>query len=307
MMKIGVIGLGNIAQKAYLPVMVEMQDVVEWHLCSRNREKLEAVGKKFGFQHLYTSIEEWLDSGIEAAFVHVATVAHAEIIRKLLERGISVYVDKPISDDPEETKELIELADAKGLLLTAGFNRRFAPMVERLKGIPDKKMILIQKDRVKNVEPVRFAVYDLFIHIADTALYLLDDEVVSLQSHLVENEGELKRLWLMLETKSTTCFVSMNYEAGANQEVMEVQSPEGIARVLNLTDMTIEQKNGKQQVAFGDWEGTLRKRGFAPLIASFVAGVKEHTNPVSTESSYLSHSLCEKILADNGFGNKPNE
>ena len=216
-------------------------------------------------------------------------------------------MDKPISDDLEETKELIELADAKGLLLTAGFNRRFAPMVERLKEIPDKKMILIQKDRVKNVEPVRFAVYDLFIHIADAALYLLDDEVVSVQSHLVENEGELKRLWLMLETKSTTCFVSMNYEAGANQEVMEIQSPDGIVRVMNLTDMTIVQKNGKQQVAFGDWEGTLRKRGFAPLIAAFVAGVKEKTNPVSTESSYLSHSLCEKILADNGFGSKPNE
>ena len=43
------------------------------------------------------------------------------------------------------------------------------------------------------------------------------------------------------------------------------------------------------------------------LIAAFVAGVKEKTNPVSTESSYLSHSLCEKILADNGFGSKPNE
>ena len=306
-MKIGVIGLGNIAQKAYLPVMVEMQDEVEWHLCSRNKETLEAVGKKFGFKHLYTSLDDLLDSGIEAAFVHVATVAHGETIRKLLEHGISVYVDKPISGDLEETKELIELADAKGLLLTAGFNRRFAPMVERLKGIPDKKMILIQKDRVKNVEPVRFAVYDLFIHIADTALYLLDDEVVSVQSHLVENEGELKRLWLMLETKSTTCFVSMNYEAGANQEVMEVQSPEGITRVLNLTDMTIVQKSSKQQVTFGDWEGTLRKRGFAPLIAAFVAGVKEKTNPVSTESSYLSHSLCEKILADNGFGSKPNE
>jgi len=306
-MKIGVIGLGNIAQKEYLPVMVEMQDEVEWHLCSRNKETLEAVGKKFGFRHLYTSLEEWLDSGIEAAFVHAATVAHAEIIRKLLERGISVYVDKPISDDPEETKELIELADAKGLLLTAGFNRRFAPMIQRLKEIPDKKMILIQKDRVKNVEPVRFALYDLFIHIADTALYLLDDEVVSVQSHLVENEGELKRLWLMLETKSTTCFVSMNYEAGANREVMEVQSPEGIVRVLNLTDMTIEYKNGKQQVAFGDWEGTLHKRGFAPLIAAFVAGLKEKTSPVSTESSYLSHSLCEKILTDNGFGSNSNE
>lgn len=92
-------------------------------------------------------------------------------------------------------------------------------------------------------------------------MYLLDDEVVSVQSHLVENEGELKRLWLMLETKSTTCFVSMNYEAGANQEVMEVQSPEGITRVLEFDGYDHCTKNGKQQVAFGDWEGTLRKEG----------------------------------------------
>lgn len=300
-MKIGVIGIGNIAQKAYLPVMVEMQDTIEWHLFSRNQEALESVGKKYGFNHLYASIEEWLDSGIEAAFVHVATVAHGEIIRTLLDRGIPVYVDKPISDRLEETKELIELADAKGLLLTAGFNRRFAPLVQRLKEIPDKKMIIIQKDRVKNVEEVRFAIYDLFLHIADTALYLLDDEVVSSQSHIVEKDGELKRVWLVLETNTTSCFVSMNYEAGANQEVMEVQSLEGVVRVMNLTDMTITRKGEKQIVAFEDWEGTLRKRGFAPLIHEFIEGITKKENPITTESSYLSHSLCEKILTDNGF------
>ena len=300
-MKIGVIGIGNIAQKAYLPVMVEMQDTIEWHLCSRNQEALGAIGKKYGFNHLYASIEEWLDSGIEAAFVHVATVAHGEIIRTLLERGIPVYVDKPISDRLEETKELIELADAKGLLLTTGFNRRFAPMVQRLKEIPDKKMIIIQKDRVKNVEEVRFGIYDSFLHIADTALYLLDDEVVSVQSHIVEKDGELKRVWLVLETNTTSCFVSMNYEAGANQEVMEVQSLEGVVRVMNLTEMTITRKAEKHIVSFEDWEGTLRKRGFAPLIHEFIEGIATKENPVTTESAYLSHSLCEKILTDDGF------
>ena len=132
-MKVGVIGIGNIAQKAYLPIMAEMRDTVEWHLCSRNKETLELVGMKYGFDRLYTDMDEWMDSGIEAAFVHVATAAHGKVIRSLLGRGISVYVDKPISDDLDEVKQLIKLADPKGLLLTAGFNRRFAPMVRRLK------------------------------------------------------------------------------------------------------------------------------------------------------------------------------
>jgi len=128
-MKVGIIGIGNIAQKAYLPIMAEMRDTVEWHLCSRNKETLEQVGKKYGFGQLYTDMDEWMDSGIEAAFVHVATAAHGKVIRSLLERGISVYVDKPISDNLDEVKQLIELADSKGVLLTAGFNRRFAPMI----------------------------------------------------------------------------------------------------------------------------------------------------------------------------------
>ena len=300
-MKVGVIGIGNIAQKAYLPVMAEMRDTVEWHLCSRNKETLEQVGKKYGFGQMYTDVEEWMDSGIEAAFVHVATAAHESVIRSLLERGIAVYVDKPISDDLAEVKQLIELADSKGLLLTAGFNRRFAPMIRRLKEIPDKNMIFIRKDRINLVEPVRQAVYDLFLHIADAALYLLDEEVLSVQSKIIEKDGNLKRIWVELETKTASCFVSMNYEAGANQEVMEIQSPEGILRVVDLTDMTTSDQAGTHLTGFGDWEGTLRKRGFEPLIRGFIEGIMKKENPVTTDSAYLSHSLCEKILQDNGY------
>ncbi|WP_268744057.1 hypothetical protein [Pediococcus pentosaceus] len=43
MIKVGVIGLGNIAQKAYLPVYSELQDRFEWHLSSRNAEKLAHI------------------------------------------------------------------------------------------------------------------------------------------------------------------------------------------------------------------------------------------------------------------------
>ena len=131
--------------------------------------------------------------------------------------------------------------------------------------------------------------------------YLLDEEVLSVQSKIIEKDGNLKRIWMQLETNTTSCFVSMNYEAGANQEVMEVQSPEGIVRVVDLIDLTTSNQAGTQLAGFGDWEGTLRKRGFEPLIRDFIEGVAQKENPVSTDSTYLSHSLCEKILHDNGY------
>ena len=43
-MKIGIIGLGNISQKAYLPVMMAMDKEIEWHLFTRDQEKLAKIG-----------------------------------------------------------------------------------------------------------------------------------------------------------------------------------------------------------------------------------------------------------------------
>ncbi len=37
-MKVGVLGLGNIAQKAYLPVYTQMQDQAAFYFATRNKE-----------------------------------------------------------------------------------------------------------------------------------------------------------------------------------------------------------------------------------------------------------------------------
>lgn len=299
MLKIAVIGIGNIAQKAYLPVMAQMRKNIEWHLVTRNENVRQEVSQAYGFLNMHENITALKGQGIEAAFVHNATHVHYETIKFLLNNGIHVYVDKPVSEDLEQTKELLALAKEKNLLLTVGFNRRFAPMVEKLKAIPDKKMIFIQKDRVNNDEEVRFAIYDLFIHILDTALFLLDDPIVSSHSHIVQEDGKLKRIWLNLETKNTSAIVSMNYEAGAKQEKIEVQSLAGIHRVTDLTELEILDRVHMTVERFGDWEGTLEKRGFAPLIAQFISGIVSGENPVSLASSEATHELCEKIIQEN--------
>ncbi len=44
-MKIGVIGLGDIARKAYLPVITTRS--IDIHLCSRDKEKLSTIGDQY--------------------------------------------------------------------------------------------------------------------------------------------------------------------------------------------------------------------------------------------------------------------
>lgn len=297
MLKVGVIGLGGIAQKAYLPVTMAMQDEVEWHLYTRDQEKLTQIGKQYGVSKLYPSIEALLESGIEAAFVHTATHTHAAIVRQLLENGVHVYVDKPISEELEEVEALMALAKQKDLLLVAGFNRRFAPMIQKLKEVPDKNMLFVQKTKPNSSGTVKFAIYDMFIHVVDTALYLLDGPVTVTSYQVTEENGELKNCVVHLATETMVCVASMNYVSGANHESVEVHSPTGMHRVVNLTDYQSDIA-GKQSVEpFGDWEPTLEKRGFAPLIRLFLAAVQSGENPVSLESTLLSHQLCHQIIS----------
>lgn len=295
-MKIGIIGLGNISQKAYLPVMMTMDKEIDWHLFTRDQEKLAKIGKKYRIQNLYSSIEDLLVSGVEAVFIHTATHTHESLIRQCIEKGIHVYVDKPISEDIAEVKALMDLANEKNVLLITGFNRRFAPMIQKVKAVPDKNMILIQKTKPKSSGSVKYAIYDLFIHVVDTALYLLDEPVIQTHFTVKEENGELISCVLHLTTEHTECIATMNYVSGANSETVEVQSPTGTHRVTNLTDYEVETADQKQVYTFGDWDQTLEKRGFASLIRSTIAGFETKENPVSMESSLESHRICHLIV-----------
>ena len=144
-MKIGVIGLGNIAQKAYLPTYSECRHLAEFVLATRNPETRQKIADQYGFTETVGTIEELIEAKIDACFVHVATKVHGAVVRQLLQAGIHVFVDKPLSEELAEVKELQALAVAKNLRLMVGFNRRFAPYTEVLKIFLKNKQFLLKR------------------------------------------------------------------------------------------------------------------------------------------------------------------
>lgn len=88
-MKIGLIGLGDIAKKAYLPVLSE-KGGIELVLCTRNEETLEKLSKKYRIEETVQSVDELIHKKIDAAFISTATEAHFEIAEKLLANGIHI-------------------------------------------------------------------------------------------------------------------------------------------------------------------------------------------------------------------------
>ncbi|EKN66711.1 hypothetical protein BABA_14677 [Neobacillus bataviensis LMG 21833] len=298
MLKIGVIGLGDIAQKAYLPVYSKIKDV-EFHFYTRNQEKLQSIGSQYRFEHLHSSLESLLESGIKGAFIHSSTSTHEEIVHQLLQHNIHVFVDKPITDYYEGAKRLVELAEEKGLLLMTGFNRRYAPSYMKLKEVADPNMVIVQKNRKGLPGEPRTFIYDDFIHVVDTMRYLFPHPIEDLIVNGRMEGGELYHVVVQFISGGATAIGIMNRDNGTNEEVAEVMGPVEKRTVYNVSKLVISRGMETVEVRSSDWEPTLFRRGFEQMATDFIDAVGTNAKPRFTALDALdTHEICEKIIGE---------
>ncbi len=296
-MKIGVLGLGNIAQKAYLPTYVKFQDQAEFYFATRNKTVQKKLQQQYQLAQMKNDLTELLAEKIDACFIHTATASHYQLVKECLLHDVHVFVDKPLSENIQEVKELQALAEERQKILMVGFNRRFAPMVEKLKALEGKRTIFLQKNMVASQQPTAFEIFDVFLHLVDTAVYLLDEPLQNVHSRIIDTPAGMDTAFLQLETAQTTLVCSMDLKSGAAYEHYQVTCPTGTYQVENLATLKILGAAEQRTQTFGDWDVTLKKRGFEQLVAHFLAAVASgSTQQLRQENIYLSHQLCDEML-----------
>jgi virulence factor len=295
-MRVGIIGIGNICKKAYLPAITAM-DNLELILCTRNEITRDEISKKYRINETVSNLDELIKKNIDCAFVHSATETHFTLCKTLLENGIHVYVDKPLSYNLEESLELLVIAKINNKILKVGFNRRNAPMIQSLKTMGSADLIIMQKNRVSNSMDPRIFIYDDFIHVLDTVRFLMGTDYKDITVNGLKDENGLKNILVKLSNRTTAAIAIMNRDNGANEENIELMCSGKKTVVKNLTQTTFFENNITTIKDFGDWETTLYKRGFTPSIESFIQEVSSGTiSHKSLEDAIKSHELCEKIL-----------
>jgi virulence factor len=294
--KFGVIGIGDIAQKAYLPTYSSMKDV-EFHFYTRNQEKLRTMGSQFRFENLHSSLSSLISSGITGAFVHSSTSSHEGIVYELLNNNIHVFVDKPITDNYASTKSLVELAEQKGLILMTGFNRRYATSYAKLKEVSQPNLVLVQKNRKGLPGELRTFIYDDFIHVVDTMRYLFPHPIEELIVNGRMVGDTLYHVVIQFTSQGATAIGIMNRDNGTTEEIAQVMSPFEKRTVYNVSKLVISKDAEEIEVRSGDWEPTLVKRGFQQMVGEFVQAVRTNSKPgISAWDALATHEICEKII-----------
>ncbi|HIV79050.1 MAG TPA: Gfo/Idh/MocA family oxidoreductase [Candidatus Sphingomonas excrementigallinarum] len=291
-MRLLVTGLGDIAHKAYLPVLSALPDV-ELHLATRNAQVLEQAGRSFRVAGLHSSVDDALSAGrFDAAFVHAATDAHPALVETFLDQHIPTFVDKPLADNLADVERLLALARRQETLLTVGFNRRFAPNHVALKGI-EADLIVMEKHRHRQPDAPRRVIFDDFIHVVDTLLFLAPGPVLRHSIETRVDQGLLISVTLTLAGTGFTAIGLMHRDSGLNEERLDVIGHGLRHSVLNLAE-NIRKDGREYHQRRGDWTTVGQQRGFEAMCRDFLTGVEEG-RATDFDAILATHRLCEAI------------
>lgn len=120
--RVGVIGTGWWSTRAHLPALDADPEAEIVALADPDTGNLGRAAERFGVGQTFGDAESMLAAvDLDAAVIAVPHALHAPIARACLERGLHVLLEKPMTIDPADAYDLVDLADRQGLELILGY------------------------------------------------------------------------------------------------------------------------------------------------------------------------------------------
>ena len=297
-LRIGVVGLGTIAQKAWLPVLAQAESRTLAGAFSPDQQKARAVCDSYRMA-CFSSLNALADA-CDAVFVHSSTATHYEIVNALLLAGKDVLVDKPLADNYNQAEALVALAEKRGRKLMVGFIRRFAPRYQQLQvAMPQAASLRMEKHRSDSVGPqdLRFTLLDDYLHVVDTALWLAGGRARQLHGHISTNErGEMLYAEHHFNAGGVQVATSMHRRAGSQRERVSLVGEDRCIDVLEMRDWQEERGDGVRIDTPPAWQSHLAQRGFSGAAHHFIQCVQNQTMPeTGGEQALLAQRVVEKM------------
>jgi predicted dehydrogenase/threonine dehydrogenase-like Zn-dependent dehydrogenase len=131
--RVGLIGAGSFARSTLIPGLAA-EGVSFSAVATASGLTAVDVARRYGFDRATDSADAVIEADdVDAVVIATRHASHAPLAIKALQAGKSVFVEKPLALRNEELDELeAALASAPGFLMV-GFNRRYAPLTERLR------------------------------------------------------------------------------------------------------------------------------------------------------------------------------
>ncbi|MET8330623.1 bi-domain-containing oxidoreductase [Streptomyces sp. NPDC005181] len=282
--RLAFVGAGNYATSMLLPHLAQRDGVELSTVVTTTALSAANAKRKFGFAEATTDLDAVLgDKSIDAVFVVTRHSSHAELTRRALLAGKTVFVEKPLALTEDELAGVLAAVEESGNdRLQVGFNRRFAPLLQEARKRfgartgPASLRYLVNAGRLKHgswylqqgTEGSRFAGEGG--HFIDTASWLLGADPVSVYAVATSGNEDLQ---VVLHYPDGSTATISYVTTGAPSFPKETLDLVAYNKVLRLDDFVRASVYGRKR-----WVSSrlpkARDKGQSAELAAFIKAVR---------------------------------
>ncbi|MGW1195853.1 bi-domain-containing oxidoreductase [Streptomyces sp. NPDC002536] len=245
--RLAFVGAGNYATSMLLPHLAQRDGVELSTVVTTTALSAANAKRKFGFAGATTDLDAVLgDTSIDAVFVVTRHSSHAELTRRALLAGKTVFVEKPLALTEDELADVLAAVEESGNdRLQVGFNRRFAPLLQEARkrfgarSGPANLRYLVNAGRLQHgswylqqgTEGSRFAGEGG--HFIDTASWLLGADPVSVYAVATPGNEDLQVMLRYPDGSTATVSYLTTGAPGFPKETLDLVAD---GKVLRLDD-----------------------------------------------------------------------
>ncbi|WNM30789.1 bi-domain-containing oxidoreductase [Streptomyces sp. Li-HN-5-11] len=288
--RLAFVGAGNYATSMLLPHLAQREGVELSTVVTTTALSAANAQRKFGFAEATTDLDAVLgDKSVDAVFVVTRHSSHAELTRKALLAGKTVFVEKPLALTEDELAGVLAAVEESGNdRLQVGFNRRFAPLLREARQRfgtrtgPAGLRYLVNAGRLdhgswylqQGSEGSRFVGEGG--HFIDTASWLLDADPVSVYATAPSGNEDLQVVLRYPDGSTATLSYVTSGPSGFPKETLDLIAD---GRALRLDDFVrasvyFEKSTAGQKRWVSSRLPKARDKGQNAELAAFVRAVR---------------------------------
>jgi predicted dehydrogenase len=298
-LRVAVVGVGHLGRH-HARVLASLPEVRLVGVVDTNTSRAAEVARAHGTA-VFASVQD-LPGAVDAVSVAVPTEAHAAVAIPLLEAGIDVLVEKPMTRSLNEADALIAAAASSGRVLGVGHIEHFNPAVEAARPhIHDPRFIEVHRlgtfpERSLDID----VVFDLMIHDIGLVLELVGSEVVGIEAvgvPVLTPRVDIANARLKF---ANGCIANLTASRISRDQVRKIRffqkntylSIDYKAQEVEAWRL-VPQETGMPRIDGGKLD-VVRDEPLKRELADFVAAVRERRNPAVTGT----HGRAALVLAN---------
>ena len=320
--KVAMIGAGARAMQVIYPSMADHPDVELVGICDIDLERLNAAADKYGIAKRYgeRGVYDYRLMLEELKPDAVAIVGQPNIIYDLWEwsllQGYHLLIEKPMGLSIHQARMLTWIAEQKNLITQVGFQRRYTPMVIKLRdeclkrGPITHAVCRFYKYLLEPATNARDHMMDDCVHSIDTLRWICGGEVVKVESHCKRvRVPDINFISATLHfDNGSSGYLVNSWSSGKRVFEVEMHSPgiyvqaehEGKARLYAEGDVDGVEYDTREMAESEDFHVYT---GDYMLVDDFIKGVQTDRQPSACfQSSVKTMEIAEIILAKSLLG-----